>query len=139
MPTVPNDSFNPEGTILMGLDGTWMMTFSEAGFIFGAVVFGACHYIAWDFDFPTSIEQTFWRAACFFTAAAIPLHYLCWYALSLFGLVRKFPLLLTLTCITYVLYTVCRLYIVVEVFRSLFYLPPDAFVATWSSAILHAD
>jgi len=137
--TIPNDIYNIESKFFMVLGGTWGLDFSEAGFILGAVVFGACHCIAWNFDFPTPIEQTLWRATSVFTAAAMPAYYLSWYALAQLELEQYMRLLRMLTCITYMLYTVCRLYMMVEVFRSLFYLPPDAFAATWSSAVPHAD
>ena len=34
-------------------------------------------------------------------------------------------------------YTVARIYIIVEMIRSLFYLPPEAFVETWSASFPH--
>ena len=36
-----------------------------------------------------------------------------------------------------VAYVVARLFLMFEVFRTLFFLPPGAFVATWSSSIPH--
>jgi hypothetical protein len=36
-----------------------------------------------------------------------------------------------------VFYVLARLYLMVEVFRSLFFLPPEAFVTTWSAQIPH--
>jgi len=35
------------------------------------------------------------------------------------------------------LYIAARLFILVELFRTLFYLPPDAFTSTWTSSIPH--
>jgi hypothetical protein len=35
------------------------------------------------------------------------------------------------------MYLVARLVIIVEIFRGLWYLPPEAFVTTWTSSIPH--
>ena len=34
-------------------------------------------------------------------------------------------------------YVVCRLYLVVEIFRCLCFLPPSAYVATWATNVPH--
>ena len=134
--TVPNDMTYIESIMPSRGRSNWTMNFMDAGFILGGVVLGACHCIAWDFKFPTPIEQTLWRVASSFTTVAMPAYYLIWYILC------KIPslewLTVALTSVTFTLYTLCRLYIMVEAFRSLFYLPPAAFMATWSLAIPHA-
>lgn len=145
-PTIPNDIYNREAQLFRinipdptdpDLTRGWGMTYEDAGFTLGAVVFGACHCIAWNFDFPTPIEQTLWRATSVFTAAIMPLYYLGWYGLAVLHFSGKATVILA--SITYTLYIICRLYIIAEVFRSLFYLPPEAFLATWSSLVPHAD
>lgn len=145
-PTIPNDIYNREAQLFnvnvpdpadSELAQSWGMTYEDAGFTLGAVVFGACHCIAWNFHFPTPIEQTLWRATSVFTAAIMPLFYLGWYGLAVLHLTGKATVILA--SITYTLYITCRIYILAEVFRSLFDLPPDAFVATWSSVVPHAD
>jgi hypothetical protein len=35
------------------------------------------------------------------------------------------------------LYIIARLALLVEIFRTLFFLPPDAYVSTWASDIPH--
>lgn len=39
--------------------------------------------------------------------------------------------------ISYLLYILARLFLIVEVFRSLLYLPPGAFIETWSGSFPH--
>lgn len=134
--TVPNDMTYIDSTISLPGRSGWLMNFMDAGFILGGVVLGACHCIAWNFDFPTPIEQTLWRATSGFTTAAMPVYYLLWYISWRIHSLRR--LTVALTSATFALYALCRLYIMVEAFHSLFYLPPAAFMATWSSAIPHA-
>lgn len=136
-PTIPNDMYNTEAQLFRDRNSGWGIAYEDAGFMLGAVVFGACHCIAWNFHFPTQIEQTLWRVASVFTAAIMPIFYLGWYGLNVLHGTGKASMILAF--MTYTLYIVCRLYIIAEVFRSLFYLPPDAFVATWSSVVPHAD
>ena len=132
--TVPNDMTYYDSRMRPPGSSGWIMNFMDAGFLLGAVVLGACHCIAWNFDFPTHIEQTLWRATSAFTTAVMPAYYLVWYISCRLEL-RRFTL--ALTSVTFALYALCRLYIIVEAFRSLFYLPPAAFIATWSLAIPH--
>ncbi|PWY82752.1 hypothetical protein BO83DRAFT_454768 [Aspergillus eucalypticola CBS 122712] len=56
---------------------------------------------------------------------------LCYVFLSIFLLI----LLMLLGVIGMLAYIVARLFIVVEMFRTLAFLPPDAYIATWSSEI----
>ncbi|CZR62982.1 uncharacterized protein PAC_12879 [Phialocephala subalpina] len=137
---IPNDIINMETTLFYykeyhTLDG------EDLGFIIGAVVFGACHCIAWDFDFPTAVEQTTWKATSIYTVAAMPVLYFSWAFLSWTKLIDKFDGLLrrALSCTTYGLYALCRVFIMVELFRSLAYLPPEAFLATWSASLPHVN
>jgi hypothetical protein len=106
-PRIQNDAYLIESTLFENKIG-WGMNFAEVGFILGSVVFGACHCIAWTFDFPTLIERALWRAASVFTTAAMPAYYFGWYVLALIGPRHEGLLLTVLTSITYTLYTVCR-------------------------------
>ena len=45
-----------------------------------------------------------------------------------------FVLLIFLILLSYV---ICRLYLVVEIFRCLYFLPPSAYVATWATNVPH--
>ncbi|KAH6676302.1 hypothetical protein B0J14DRAFT_476870 [Halenospora varia] len=140
-PTIPNDSYNIEAELYNFVERCekWTVSSEDIGIACGAVIFGVCHCIAWNFEFPTPVEQILWRIAGVFTAAIIPLYYFGWFALSWVGTSRNVGYWTEriLVYTTYTLCTVCRLYIMTEAFRSLFYLPPEAFVATWSGSIPH--
>jgi hypothetical protein len=108
---------------------------SESGFphlaTFGAVLFSGIHIGAWNFDFPSNIELIFWRRASVYATAFMPM---------LLPLVLGedvvspnhnikfrgvyFPFLT-------ILYTLSRLFLLVEGFRTLCFLPPDTYVFTW--------
>jgi hypothetical protein len=111
------------------------------------VLFGALHCIAWKFHFPTPVERLLWRVSSVFLAGSPPL-YLS--TLTLTTLTRQagascgmnfapltgvffkyFSMVLT------ALYVAARLFIMVELFRSLLFLEPDAFVTTWSLSVPH--
>lgn len=101
--------------------------------VFGATVFGGIHVGAWNFEFPTRIELIFWRCASVFTAAfglTIPLS-----ALPMF-LKREEEIRFLLPPLAF-LYIMARLFLLVEIFRSLCFLPPDAYVSTWTTNIPH--
>ena len=116
------------------------------GSIIGGVLFGGIHCLAWDLAFPTRIEQLLWRISSV-VLAAVPLvsapFDLYWVRLNgsftevgwrkegegqwwwrvgtkgvLGGLLG--------------VYVLARLYLMVEILRSLFYLPEAAFQDTWS-------
>ncbi|KAK4444478.1 hypothetical protein QBC34DRAFT_308720 [Podospora aff. communis PSN243] len=142
--TFPNDNYNMMDSNIGVHRKHWIWESEDIGFIVGGVVFGACHCIAWNFDFPTLIERTLWRACCAFTTATVPIYYIWWYLVLRFAFSRsgrfyRILVLLQWTIMStfYILYVLCRLFIVVEVIRSLFYLPPDAFVSTWSVNFPH--
>jgi hypothetical protein len=129
-------------------------------FMFGSclsgVVFGLLHCIAWNFNFPSSLERSLWRYACIITIV-IPVGALL-FPLTLFVGERiiyakeakgkansiamltklKDGILLTVIVLNGVvisLFGCARLYMIFEVFRSLFYLPPDAFRTSWASSL----
>ena len=117
------------------------------GFVVGAVSFGALHCAAWNLRFPTSIEHLLWKIASVLTTA-VPL---VWIAPG--KIVRELrrntvkqksqssrtytKIFDRLLVVLVVLYIVARLYIMVELFRSLLFLDPKAFASTWSSNIPH--
>jgi hypothetical protein len=146
--TVPNDIYNLESRLFSWkweddrptVEYEYFIHGQDLGFIFGAVVFGSCHCIAWNFHFPTKTEQILWRVASVFTTAAVPGYYLIWFGIwSTPSIQKREKLYKVLTRgindLVYIFYILCRMYILVEIFRDLAYLPPHAFVATWTSAI----
>ncbi|OQD91633.1 hypothetical protein PENSOL_c051G08202 [Penicillium solitum] len=105
--------------------------------------FGATHCIAWNFEFPTAVERLLWRLSSVVTAVALPIAYLIsdpfW--LKVFKLETQ-PRILelvegSLLILTVVVFILARLFITVEVFRSLAFLPPGAFIGTWTANIPH--
>lgn len=108
----------------------------------GAAVFGGVHVLAWNFAFPTRIELICWRYASVYSAAfplslvfiiGIPLILHECVGLPHEGEVLGFFLFFLFT----LLYIVARLFILVEIFRTLSFLPAGSFVATWSTNIPH--
>jgi hypothetical protein len=102
----------------------------------GTIVFGAIHVAGWNFSFPTSAEQTVWRCASVFTTVSGILVFL----IDLLGIWFKSNSYLIIELafsIVTGLYILARLYILVETFRSLAFLPIDAFESTWTGSIPH--
>lgn len=138
--TIPNDCFNAEaslGRVKFG-NGWWGIGSEDFGLAIGGVLFGGCHCLAWNFNFPTPIEQTLWRVCSVSTAVMLPIYYFLGFLLGYFdlskiegigaeGLIKH-----SIMSAGNVLYILCRLFILAEVVRSLFYLPLDAFVSTSS-------
>ncbi|KAH9208756.1 hypothetical protein DL95DRAFT_479517 [Leptodontidium sp. 2 PMI_412] len=114
---------------------------SDAGFwvypamILGAMLFGGMHLWAWNFDFPTRIELLIWRCGGVWTTVWGP-------SLILLGLLlgrfEQFEVhrIVIIQILTFC-YIVARLALLVEGFRTLFFLPDDAFISTWASEIPH--
>ncbi|KAL7912217.1 hypothetical protein GGI35DRAFT_444737 [Trichoderma velutinum] len=118
----------------------------------GATAFGAIHIVAWNFAFPSRVELIFWRCASIFTAAVpFTLMLLSW--LSFWWghkptkrsqrpldrrerFINKVTVNLTLNLGMHI-YIVARLFILVEMFRTLCFLPPGSYVSTWTSNIPH--
>ncbi|PYI31321.1 hypothetical protein BP00DRAFT_344008 [Aspergillus indologenus CBS 114.80] len=97
------------------------------GVILAGPLFGGVHLIAWDFVFPSNIERLLWRMAAIYCTCfpvALPLLALCtlgvWRAPRFIGN----PWL--------IVYTLARLYLLVEMFRTLAYLPVDTYRGTWT-------
>ncbi|CZR67416.1 uncharacterized protein PAC_17315 [Phialocephala subalpina] len=111
----------------------------------GCVVFGGIHLAAWNFDFPTRVEQILWWIAslwCTFSVFGLLMlyfflvflqdHWNSWdqwggtEAVGL-GLLRFMP----------AAYLLARLYLLVEIFRTLCFLPESAYIATWATNVPH--
>jgi hypothetical protein len=101
------------------------------GLILGSLVFGGIHLAAWKFEFPTRTEQILWWSASLWCTCFCVVFYLC---LTL--LFVTFPpnvsvedrLLDVGQMVLLFTYVVARLFLLVEVFRTLCFLPPDAYV-----------
>ncbi|KAH8897712.1 hypothetical protein GQ53DRAFT_884500 [Thozetella sp. PMI_491] len=121
------------------------------GASFSIFIFGALHCVAWEFAFPNKIEQWLWQASSVVTAASIPC---AWVFRRVAKIIRQNLLgnkksamyfrspasILSgnIIAATFgLLFILSRVIILVEVFRSLAFLPPRAFETTWVNAIPH--
>jgi hypothetical protein len=135
---------------------TWTPILHEialwAGSIFCAVLFGLVHCIAWNFYFPSSVEKLLWRVASVSTSS-LPI---CWGISGALEIARinernersdskslnfmvKFLRLINdyiqppLEFSTGIIYIIARLFLIVETFRALSFLPPEVFHTTWAN------
>jgi hypothetical protein len=108
------------------------------GLLLGGLAFGSIHVLAWNFVFPTVYERTLWRVASilctttpllFFSAIA-PIMW-TYAPNTLWGII------IVSQAIMIVLYVFARLALLLEIFRTLCFLPPSAFVATWATNVPH--
>lgn len=110
--------------------------------LLGAAIFGGLHLMAWNFIFPTVVERTLWRISSLVTMLGLMFYFivaLIWQTDTLkrrfqgkykrihFGLFTAFLWLCMLSLV------LARLFVIVEAFRSLYYLPQDAYFATWAA------
>ena len=103
------------------------------GILIGTVLFGALHIAAWNFIFPTRAEQIIWWITSLFCTTLILIF------IPIVLLVERFTPDLDdfVFALLSILYVLARLFLMVEIFRTLCFLPPDAYVATWASNIPH--
>ena len=94
---------------------------------FGATLFGGIHIGAWNFEFPSQAELIFWRCASVFSAA---------YGIT-FIIISSVPKISVIFMSMWTLYIMARLFLLVEIFRTLCFLPPDAYISTWTTNIPH--
>jgi len=102
----------------------------------GSLLFGSLHLLAWNFAFPTSIEKLLWRVAAIVTTT-IPTMFIFIMAINRRPEVGTGVAARTCTYFAVITLTLARLFLTVEVIRSLLFLPPRTFIATWSSNIPH--
>jgi hypothetical protein len=115
------------------------------GFSLGGVIFGAIHIAGWNLEFPTQIDQQPWRISSVLMTTLMPFCVLRLFLGSLYPK-GKFSIwkfskrvipVQALALVCGLVYFAARLVILVEIFRTLAYLPPDAFISTWASNIPH--
>ena len=113
------------------------------GSVVGALLFGCLHCAAWNFHFPTTTERLLWRIAAIITAGGPPCGVLVTIISELATKTNKNHLKSIRRRETWIQivfvgpYLVCRIYITVEIFRSLCFLAPETFLTTWSQNIPH--
>jgi hypothetical protein len=117
----------------------------------GGVIFGGLHCLAWNSTFPTYAESVLWRV-CAIATTVLPLTSAMIYGstkvLDIFSPKRRLyeidgaprmNLWWKRASVGFLLlYILVRLCLIVEMFRTLFYLPPDVYTNTWASEIPHA-
>lgn len=141
LPCIPNNSIHVSHEEDVHTRGTSSGLFN-IGLSAGAAVFGGIHLVAWNFVFPTVAEQTLWRVSSLITLL-VPLatilvtlgsHKITGHFdigdTSSFGIDHWGQAFTGLGMVALVL---TRLFLIVEAFRSLYYLPPDAYFATWAA------
>ncbi|MCJ1229976.1 hypothetical protein MMC12_006647 [Toensbergia leucococca] len=106
----------------------------------GGVLFGSIHFVAWNFEFPTPVERLLWRTSCS-VLVILPLFNVLMYCITQHageGPGTRF--LRPLGYLSGPLYFLARIFLLVEVFRSLAYSPPSSFEdVNWPSAIPHVN
>jgi hypothetical protein len=122
-------------------DVTSSTTSDYWGLLIGSVIFGAIHLAVWNFMFPTSIERTIWRIASILCTSGLCVLYGCDIILSALDNSERFTFLSNVYVVISILfflgYILARLFMIVETFRTLFFLPPSAYIATWASNVPH--
>ena len=110
--------------------------------ILGAALFGGIHVGAWNFDFPSRIELIFWRCASIYSAAYGPVMGGTFVIIDRFtSFVKDIAKLVFAVILLFstLLYMLARLFLLVEIFRTLCFLPPDAYISTWATNIPHVS
>ena len=135
---LPNDGRYDKAASLF-LPKEAMQTLLDDGFVVGGLVFGALHCSAWNSAFPTPVERLLWRISSTLSTCIVPLYYL----VLLFDFhIKRFRLLKSnlwlLEGVVVFSYIFARVYLLVEVFRSLGFLPPQVFIGTWTREMPHA-
>lgn len=142
-PCIANDSLHLGFDLETQVEGSSRVIFP--GWAAAVFVFGAAHCIAWRFDFPTAAERVLWRASSVVTIAAPVIlvleHMRSRWVRGRVGHTSSLPLKILVAPIlswpVMLLYGASRLYVFVEAFRSLAFLPPAAFVDSWPNSLPH--
>jgi hypothetical protein len=102
-------------------------------FVAASLGFGSIHLFAWNSPFPTVIELVLWNI-CAFVTILKPTN--CLPCVLLTGRERYKEFRYSSAVIGLVI-LLARPYLIVEAFRSLFYLDSDIHVATWTANVSH--
>jgi hypothetical protein len=123
------------------------------GAIAGGMLFGGLHCLAWNFHFPTPGEALAWKICSLITGGLPPLSIvplIIWLQLhprdEMEGadwlrrarLTILKPIVGVIIIVVFLVpYVLARLFLIFEIFRSMFFLPPEAFIDTWSELFPH--
>lgn len=105
--------------------------FGWFGGIFGGVLFGLIHCLAWNFRYPTTVEGTLWRISSMVTSI-VPILFGVRSLAAVQRLERRVPFMIDFVApalggILGLVYIFCRMFLLVETFRSLAFLPPGSY------------
>jgi len=103
--------------------------------ILGGIIFGGVHLAAWNFSYPTLAEQVMWRVSSIYLMLGPLLSIIL--ASFLVRVLSEFGMRKVLTPCLGVAYVAARLALLVGSLRSLWFLPPEAFVSTWAGNAPH--
>ena len=100
-------------------------------------MFGGIHLVAWNFQFPSTLEQTLWQWASLLCTFLFVIVFWIVGALSDRTFMPETPHALKRWgfLILVLIYVVARLYLLVELVRTLFSLSPSVYTATWAASI----
>ena len=132
--------YMPQSSAHQLIEGKWERKHLDRLMILTSILsialFGGIHLFAWNLDFPTSIERLLWRASALIVAIAPSISAL----LVLFESVvshRTDQLSKWSVIFLAPFYLAARFYIIFESVRSLYFLPPAAFISTWATNAPH--
>lgn len=143
---IPNDSNHVLLDAMPRVPMRQEILFLAIGAVPGGTLFGGLHCLAWNFHFPTPAEALAWKICSVITSGlpllfSVPLSTLMWSRLlrrdSKASSEMTSTVSLTFVIVFLVLYVLARLLLIVEMFRALFFLPPEAFIDTWSGSFPH--
>jgi hypothetical protein len=104
------------------------------GALSGALVFGLIHLAAWNFDFPSYAERLLWRV-CSLILGCVSAPY---YGMVILASKMNTDLVNILVAPVLALTLLSRLVLLVETFRSLYFMEPAAYTTiSWGVNILH--
>jgi hypothetical protein len=111
------------------------------GVCLGNTLFSGLHMLAWNFEFPHTTERLFWRISTVLTMV-IPwlsdfVNIFVYRSLRWLGMFRKDFMFVSYVLIFGPAYVLAHLFMMVEIFRTLYYIPPSAYRATWSAKVPH--
>lgn len=134
--TVANDAICVETS----RDTSWY----AFGISASGVLFGAIHIAGWNFDFPSLLDRMLWHVSSILLVVLLPPSLLPFFlncyssTFSLYVITtsrERFTQMFALVCGC--IYTLARLALLVETFRSLAYMLPQAYVSTWAENVPH--
>ena len=102
-----------------------------------STLFGALHLLAWNFHFPTLVELWLWRIASLCITAIPPLAPIIAGAMMVRTRTIFVELQISVVLLFCAIFTLCRVFILVEALGTLAYLEPSAYATTWSVNMPH--